>query len=199
MNTTIQDILTEFNISMAAIRSTTRKGLLPDLRKIISYELRSQGYTYMQIGAMLNKDHSTVVFYVNEYMNLLRFDKKFREKVEIVEKMKNNMKILLTLDNSKLVVLNNAMQFLDSMIIQDHPKKNRMILSLVVELRTELLQKAIKTRQKDKSFVLKIAYHKAEALLKYLQEYEIHFPDSFGSYEKNAILQMINELHRQLL
>lgn len=199
MNTTIQDILTEFNITLEDIRSSNRKSEITDLRKIICFELRSQGFTFPEIGLRINKDHTSVMASIKEYENRLRFDKKFREKVEIVEKMKNNMKILLTLDNDKLLVLNNAMQFLDSLIIQDHPKKNRMILSLVVELRTELLQKAIKTRQKDKSFVIKIAYHKAEALLKYLQEYEIHFPDSFGSYEKNAILQMINELHRQLL
>ena len=68
-----------------------------------------------------------------------------------------------------------------------------------MELRTELLQKAIKTRQKDKSFILKLNYYKADALLKYLQEYEIFFPDNFGSYEANAVLQMKNELHKQLL
>lgn len=109
------------------------------------------------------------------------------------------MKRLLTLDNSKLLVLNNSMQFLDSLIITDHPKNNRMFLSICCELRTELLQKAIKTRQKDKSFVLKIAYHKASALFMYLTGFEIYFPDTFGVYEATAINQMKSELHRQLL
>lgn len=109
------------------------------------------------------------------------------------------MKILLTLDNSKLVVLNNSMIFLDGLNLQDHPKVNRMILSVSSELRTELLQKSIKTRLKDKSFVMKLSYYKASALLQYLQTYEIYFPDDFGSYEKNAILQITTELHRQLL
>ncbi|WP_312078396.1 hypothetical protein [Chryseobacterium sp.] len=199
MNTTINDILTEFQVSLADIKSESRKGALPDLRKIIAFELRAQGYTFYEIAAFLNKHHSTVIFYLQEYEALLLHNRKFREKVDIVSRLKNEMKILLTLDNNKLVVLNNAMQFLDSMMIQDQPKKNRMILSVATELRTELLQKSIKTRQKDKSFIMKVVYHKGEALLKYLQEYDIYFPDSFGSYEKNAILQITNELHRQLL
>lgn len=108
-------------------------------------------------------------------------------------------KVMLTMDNSMLVVLNNSMQFLDSLNVQEHPKQRRVILSISAELRTELLQKAIKRRQKPKAFVIKLLYHKADALLKYLQEYEIHFPDNFGSYEANAILLIKNELHRQLL
>ncbi|MDM1557077.1 hypothetical protein HX126_21205 [Chryseobacterium indologenes] len=109
------------------------------------------------------------------------------------------MKTLLTLDNSKLLVLNNSMQVIDSLVLQNQTKNLRSVISICTELRTELLQKAIKTRQKDKSFVLKLSYHKAEALFKYLNEYEIYFPDEFGSYEANAILQMKNELHKQLL
>lgn len=109
------------------------------------------------------------------------------------------MKTLLTLDNSKLFVLNNSMQIIDSLVLQNQAKNSRSVLSICMELRTELLQKAIKTRQKDKSFVLKLSYHKAEALLTYLRDYEIYFPDEFGSYEANAILQMKNELHKQLL
>ncbi|SIT25528.1 hypothetical protein SAMN05421786_11522 [Chryseobacterium ureilyticum] len=109
------------------------------------------------------------------------------------------MKTLLTLDNSKLLVLNNSMQIIDSLVLQNQAKNSRSVLSICMELRTELLQKAIKTRQKDKSFVLKLSYHKAEALLVYLRDYEIYFPDEFGSYESNAILQMKNELHRQLI
>ncbi len=109
------------------------------------------------------------------------------------------MKILLTLDNDKLLVLNNSMQILDTIIIQNHAKNFRTIISICMELRTELLQKAIKTRQRNKSFVLKLSYYKADSLLKFLQDFEIFFPDNFGSYESNAILQMKNELHKQLL
>lgn len=200
MKTTINDILSVFGISLNDIKSESRKAEICDIRKIISYELREEGLTFKEIALFINKDHSTVINNIKQYDERMNFDKNFREKVVIVEQIKEKfMKILLTLDNSKLVVLNNSMQFLDGLIINQHPKKNRMMLSLSSELRTELLLKGIKTRQKDKSFVLKMPYHKGEALLQYLQEYDIHFPDDFGSYETNAILQMISELHRQLL
>lgn len=199
MKTTIYDILSVLDININDIRSTNRNSDICDARKILAKELKSEGLTFKEIAVIMNKDHSTVMIQVKQYDERLLFDKKFREKVQIVERLKNNMKILLTLDNSKLVVLNNSMQFLDGLNIQDHPKQNRMILSLTAELRTELLLKAIKTRQKDKSFIMKMPYHKADALHSYLKDYEICFPDNFGSYETNAILQMKGELHRQLL
>lgn len=109
------------------------------------------------------------------------------------------MKVVLTLDNSKLLVLNNSMQAIDGLSVQDQPKSKRSIFSICTELRTELLQKAVKSRQKDKSFIMKLSYYKAEALWQYLHEYSIYFPDNFGSYEDNAILQIKNELHRYLI
>ena len=109
------------------------------------------------------------------------------------------MKALLTLDNNKLLVLNNSMQVIDTLNLHDQPKNRRSIVSICIDLRTELLQKGIKSRQKDKSYVMKLTYYKADALWQYLHEYAIFFPDDFGSYEDNVILQIKNELHRQLL
>lgn len=199
MKIPIYDILSVFDITIEDIRSRKRNSEISDIRKIVAYELRTEGLFLKEIASILNKDHSSIIASIKQYSYRLQFDKQFREKVEIVERIKKSMKILLTLDNSKLVVLNNAMQFLDTLVIQDHPKKNRMILSLTSELRTELLLKAIKTRQKDKSFSMKMAYHKGEALYQYLNDYEIHFPDDFTTYETNSILLMKSELHRQLL
>lgn len=109
------------------------------------------------------------------------------------------MNILLTLDNDKMLILNNSMQALDTLVIKDQPINYRTSISICVELRTKLLQKAIKNRQKNKSFILKLSYHQGSALITYLKEYEIYFPGEFGSYESNAILQFKNELHPQLL
>lgn len=109
------------------------------------------------------------------------------------------MRILLTLDNSKLAVLNNSMQALDSLTIQSQPKRLKSLFSICVDLRTELLQKGVKNRQKDKSFIMKLSYYKADALLNFLKEYEVYFPDTFGTYETNACLQITNELHKQLI
>ncbi|MFC3159007.1 hypothetical protein SAMN05443633_107164 [Chryseobacterium arachidis] len=109
------------------------------------------------------------------------------------------MKILLPLDNGKLTVLNNSMQILDMLNLHTQPRPLKSSVSICMELRTQLLQKAIKTRQKDRSFILKLPYYKADALWHFLKEFEIYFPDDFGSYETNAILLMKSELHKQLL
>lgn len=108
------------------------------------------------------------------------------------------MKLLLSLDNSKLNVLNSSMQILDMLNINTQPRNLKSSISICMELRTQLLQKAVKTRQKDRSFIIKLPYYKADALWHFLKEYEIYFPDDFGSYETNAVLMMKNELHRQL-
>nr|WP_315032499.1 hypothetical protein [uncultured Chryseobacterium sp.] len=109
------------------------------------------------------------------------------------------MKILLPLDNGKLTVLNNSMQILDMLSLHTQPRKLKSSISICMELRTQLLQRAIKVRHRDRSFILKLSYYKADALWHFLKEFEIYFPDDFGSYENNAILLMKNELHKQLL
>lgn len=108
------------------------------------------------------------------------------------------MKVLLTLDNSKLLVLNSAMQILDTLLLSNQPRPLKSAVSICIELRTELLQKAIKTRQKDKSFIIKLPYYKADALWRFLTDFEIYFPESFGVYEQNTCLKITNELHQQL-
>lgn len=109
------------------------------------------------------------------------------------------MKISLTLDNGKLATLNNCMVHLDGIVFSGVQRRLKPSVSICVELRTELLQKAVKTRQKTGSFTMKLPYYKADALLAYLNEFEIYFPDSFGVYEENAIRQIKNELGQKLL
>lgn len=193
-------IITPFGISLEDVQSKSRKAELCDMRKILSFELKNDGFTLKEIGKLIKCDHSSVIRNLKEYEARLIFDKIFKDKVLIVEqRKKHSMKILFTLDNGKLLVLNNSMQILDTLNLQSQPKQFKSIISICTELRTELLQKSIKTRQKDKSFILKLNYYKADALYQYLKEFEILFPDDFGAYEKNALLLMKNELHKQLL
>lgn len=109
------------------------------------------------------------------------------------------MKILVTLDNGKLTVLNNAMQIVDTLTLQNQPRHLKSSISICIELYDELLQKAMKNRKKDKSFIIKLPYYKADALWNYLNEFEIYFPDTFGIYEKNALNTIKAELHQQLI
>lgn len=193
-------IITPFGFSLEDVQSKSRKAELCDMRKILSYELKNDGFTLKEIGGFLKCDHSTIIRNLQQYEARLIYDKVFKDKVVIVEqRKKHSMKIHLTLDNGKLLVLNNSMQVLDTLNLQSQPKQFKSIISISMELRTELLQKSIKTRQKNSSFTLKLNYHKADALYQYLMEFEILFPDDFGAYEKNALLLMKNELHKQLL
>ena len=106
------------------------------------------------------------------------------------------MKILLPLNNDKLLVLNNAMHLLDRLMMADFSTEQKMILSICTELRTELLQKAIKNRDKTKSYIVKLNYYKAAAIFHYINNYPHGFEG--GSYEINALMQIKNEIHRQL-
>jgi len=116
-----------------------------------------------------------------------------------IDKARLEGKIIMYLNNDKLLVVNNCMSGLDQLQINSVPKAQKSIVSICFELRTELLQKAVKTRLNDKHFAFKMSFHKAEALQKFLTDYEIYFPDSFGIYENNLIRQIKTELHQQLL
>ncbi|MCT2563970.1 helix-turn-helix domain-containing protein [Chryseobacterium herbae] len=196
----ISTVISAFGVSMDDIRSKCRKAELCDIRMILIYEMRQGGYTYARIGEVLHRDYSTIMWNFNNYEARFLYDENFKKKVLVVKKLKDNeMNILLNLDNSKLLVLNNSMLALDTINLQSQPRQLKSSISICTELRTELLQRAIKRRQKDKAFTLKMSYYKADALWQFLTEYEIYFPDDFGSYEKNAVLIMKNELHKQLL
>ncbi|GAA5096804.1 hypothetical protein GCM10023210_31050 [Chryseobacterium ginsengisoli] len=199
----IEIIFNVFGITDTQIFSKNRKSEICDVRKILAFELKNKGMGFQEIGMILKLHHTTVIHHVEKYKDRLKFDKTFKSKVfefnKWKELFKRDMKKTLTLDNSKLLVLNNAMVALDAFNLQDIPKKSRALISICKEVRTDLLKKAVDKREKDKEFVLKLPYHKAEAIHDFLKGYEIYFPDDFGSYEANAILQITNELHRQLL
>lgn len=108
------------------------------------------------------------------------------------------MKIALPLDNNKLAVLNQCMSALDSLNFANQPRAVKSAISICLELRNELLQKAIKTRQKTSSFAFKLSYYKADALWNYLHHFQIYFPEDFGVYENNVVRTIKNELHQKL-
>lgn len=116
-----------------------------------------------------------------------------------IEKARLDGKVVLCLNNDKLLAINTCMVGLDTLQINGVGKQQKALVSICMELRTDLLQKAVKTRQNDKIFPIKLSYYKADALFKYLSEYSIFFPDDFGEYENNLIRLIKNDLHQQLL
>lgn len=51
--------------------SPSRKAILPSLRKVVSYELRERQWTHKKIGALLNRDHTTIISAIKSVNDLL--------------------------------------------------------------------------------------------------------------------------------
>jgi len=107
------------------------------------------------------------------------------------------MKITITLNYSQLCVINTLMAHLDTITIESQPRNFKSIVSICLELRETLLQKAIKTRNNAKDFKLKLPYYKADALWSYLEQFYIFF--EMGIYEENIRGMIVRDLHQKLL
>lgn len=57
-------------------KSNQRIYLFP--RMIVAYHLRTQGRTVSDIGFMLNRNHSTISYYLKKYDDEYRFNEDFR-------------------------------------------------------------------------------------------------------------------------
>lgn len=66
------------NIKRRRILSSCRKQEVCDARVIIANFYKSKGYSLHQIGRILNRDHSTIVWQLQVYNNLYSNDKSFR-------------------------------------------------------------------------------------------------------------------------
>ena len=65
------------------IDSKRRKRSAVDGRKVYAKILRDLGYAYEHIGSTIDKDHATIIHYVNNIENLLEFDSTFKRKYNI--------------------------------------------------------------------------------------------------------------------
>ena len=57
-------------------KSNQRIYLFP--RMIVAYHLRLMGWTLLDIGYMLNRDHSTIIYYLKKYDDEYRLNEDFR-------------------------------------------------------------------------------------------------------------------------
>lgn len=57
-------------------KSNKRIYLFP--RMIVAYHLKTQGWTTTDIGFVLNRDHSTISYYLKKYDDEYRFNEDFR-------------------------------------------------------------------------------------------------------------------------
>lgn len=80
------------NISKEQILSQTRTKELVFARMLISCIMRLNGFTFAQIGELLNRNHSTIMHYLNNFDYYKKYDKEFCDFVERYEKECNQEK-----------------------------------------------------------------------------------------------------------
>ena len=87
INDIIAFICSDFLISKAELLSKKRIRNYSDARKIISYLLRKNTLlSFVEIGEILKRDHSTIIMQINTANCLLETDKKFKERLKRLEK-----------------------------------------------------------------------------------------------------------------
>ena len=120
-------------------------------------------------------------------------------KKHIITLNKVFMNIAIEIDYQQLIVINNMMAQLDNITFAGLKKNLKTVVSICIDLREKLLQKAIKMRYAEKKFKLKLKYYMAEALYNYLTEFHIYFDDgTLGSYINNTLTIIKNQLHQRL-
>tara|TARA_R100001594_G_scaffold50196_2_gene83306 strand:- start:709 stop:1161 length:453 start_codon:yes stop_codon:yes gene_type:complete len=117
LNSTINEFIDDFceqhNITITSLQSKTKRRDVADKRKMLSYFLRNKvGLTFEEVGKIMKKDHSTIVFHVKSVEDFLLYDKYFKILYNNVDKiyqkytdnLKNDLDVLqdLVLDNERL-------------------------------------------------------------------------------------------------
>ena len=72
--------VTRLGLTWEQILSPVRRRELVDGRKMVSYFLRDQGWTYKSIGEVMRRDHATAVHHVRSLFWLLENEKEMRRK-----------------------------------------------------------------------------------------------------------------------
>lgn len=109
------------------------------------------------------------------------------------------MNVILKLEISQLIAINNMMAILDTITFESQPRPMKSTFVICLELRETLLKKAISKRLCTKAFKVELPYYKADALWRYLDEFYILFEFETGSYEENVWRMISSELHQKLL
>lgn len=86
-NRIIQEVGEYFGTDELRMRSASRKRILCASRMFVYYFMRKYtSYTYFFIGALFNRDHSTVMVALNELSDLCETDDKMMDALEYLER-----------------------------------------------------------------------------------------------------------------
>ena len=78
-NEILKPFAEKLGISIDDLISKKRNHHLTDARKIICNDLRKKGLTLHEIGFILKKDHTTVIYNIRAYKDYYQFNPKFKK------------------------------------------------------------------------------------------------------------------------
>ena len=83
----INQIEAEIGVPFSVIKSTRRTHEVVIARQILCHIFRTVfKLSFKTIGRMLNRDHSTIIYSVNEAENRILYDREFKELYEMAKK-----------------------------------------------------------------------------------------------------------------
>jgi hypothetical protein len=116
---TIEELIEEYDL-----KSNCRKRELVYARNVLYKYLRNQGMSLIRIGKMFNRDHATVLFALNQYDKLSKYEDFKIIKLDVTEKLgltkKLNKKVEVSYLEQKVL---DCKTYLDLRNIQEELQK----------------------------------------------------------------------------
>lgn len=79
----------ELAVGRALTRERCKENTI--IRAFVAYRLRTEGYTYKEIGEMLNRDHSSVVHLNAIVRNMLSVPEAYKDEVPMFQEFERNV------------------------------------------------------------------------------------------------------------
>jgi len=116
---TIEELIEEYDL-----KSNCRKRELVYARNVLYKYLRNQGMSLIRIGKMFNRDHATVLFALNQYDKLSKYEDFKIIKLDVTEKLgltkKLNKRVEVSYLEQKVI---DCKTYLDLRNIQEELQK----------------------------------------------------------------------------
>ena len=79
----VKRVIVSYRITKDELLSKKRNREFVESRQIIMYAMREKfGYTFREIGEYFNKDHSTMIYGINNIKGMAQVNKKFNQELE---------------------------------------------------------------------------------------------------------------------
>lgn len=100
-----------YEAKVLELRGMYKKGNIVEVRQAFIYEAHTRGYSNSGLGIFLNRHRTTILYHLQEGMDLVEYDKNFR---------KNLFKIRMVLDNDLELLIDELPQMDESDLSRHH-------------------------------------------------------------------------------